>query len=57
MWCIIERKQDHVIRIIGPFETVQLAAKWVDEKYTRPLMTTATIEQMVFPTDAAKPNG
>lgn len=57
MWCVSERKQGNVVRIIGPFNTAQEAAKWVDESYTKPLMTTATIEKMVSPEAAAKPNG
>ena len=57
MWCVVERKQGGVVRFIGPFPSAQAAAKWVDEKYTKPLMSTATIEQMVDPDKAAKPNG
>lgn len=57
MWIVAERKQGNVVRVIGPFQTAQEAAKWVDEKYTKPLGTAATIEQMVTPEAAAKPNG
>lgn len=57
MWVVVERKQGNVVRIIGPYNTAQDAAKWVDENYTKPLMTTATIEKLVEPATAAKPNG
>jgi hypothetical protein len=57
MWCVVERKQGNMTRIIGPFDTAQIAAKWVDESYTPPLGIATTIEKMVAPKDAAKPNG
>lgn len=57
MWCVVERKQGNVVRIIGPFPDVQAAAKWVAEMYTPPLLTSATIEKLVAPDVAAKPDG
>lgn len=55
MWVVVERKQALTTRIIGPFNSAQDAAKWVESSYTRRIGTTATIEQLVKPEDAAKP--
>jgi hypothetical protein len=57
MWIVMERKQGNVTRVIGPFPDVKAAADWVGNKYTPPLLTTATIEKLVDPESAAKPNG
>lgn len=54
MWVVTERRQGNVIRIIGPFNTAQDAAKWVDTQYTKPIAVSAVIEKLVSPEDVAQ---
>lgn len=57
MWVIVVRLVGRVVEIIGPFTSAVEAAKWVDTQYTGKLGTSATIEKLKSPEEAAKPDG
>lgn len=57
MWVIVARLVGRVVEMIGPFESAQEAAKWVDSQYTPKLGTSASIEKLTSPDEAAAPQG